>query len=116
MTAIQNAPAASHDKRIAFGGYSRNGAVHTVVGCEITLRYGGCLTSPAKRRQRSKRSLLARNVTPSRRWRSCIHGDASLRATRFSRTGRNSSPTMDRGLAHARPLRADAPTPADRRI
>lgn len=30
MTATQHTPAASHDKRIAFGGYSRDGANHTV--------------------------------------------------------------------------------------
>lgn len=32
MTATQHTPAASHDERIAFGGYSRDGADHTVVG------------------------------------------------------------------------------------
>ena len=31
MTASQHTPAASHEKRIAFGGYSRDGAEHTVV-------------------------------------------------------------------------------------
>jgi len=31
MTATQQTPAASHDERIAFGGYSRDGAEHTVV-------------------------------------------------------------------------------------
>ena len=31
MTATQHTPAASPDKRIAFGGYSRDGAEHTVV-------------------------------------------------------------------------------------
>ena len=31
MTATQHTPAASHDERIAFGGYSRDGADHTVV-------------------------------------------------------------------------------------
>ena len=31
MTATQHTAAANHDKRIAFGGYSRDGAEHTVV-------------------------------------------------------------------------------------
>ena len=31
MTATKHTPAASHDERIAFGGYSRDGAEHTVV-------------------------------------------------------------------------------------
>lgn len=31
MTATQDTPAASHERRIAFGGYSRDGAEHTVV-------------------------------------------------------------------------------------
>ena len=31
MTATQHTPAASHDKCIAFGGYSRDGTEHTVV-------------------------------------------------------------------------------------
>ena len=31
MTASQHTPAASHEKRIAFGGYSRDGAEHTVL-------------------------------------------------------------------------------------
>ena len=31
MTATKHTPAASHDERIAFGGYSCDGAEHTVV-------------------------------------------------------------------------------------
>lgn len=31
MTATQHTPAASHDKRIVFGGYSRDGVENTVV-------------------------------------------------------------------------------------
>lgn len=31
MNALKHTPAASHDERIAFGGYSRDGADHTVV-------------------------------------------------------------------------------------
>lgn len=31
MKATNHTPAASHDERIAFGGYSRDGADHTVV-------------------------------------------------------------------------------------
>ena len=31
MNATKHTPAASHDERIAFGGYSRDGADHTVV-------------------------------------------------------------------------------------